>query len=524
MRKALILFFVLVTAGAEAKAWRNFVPWAKYVEEAVKVFTARGGNADMALYAEYDLDNDGREELIIYEPKPYTDPSRHVCIFCVNQKDEMLFVVDAPLPMFCYNMDGPGSYVITPDNKYVKLVNSTMYIYSTSEFGDGDGLCMEFHGRRSLMNFDRWGKPLNALRERELDMSPFKSERNIANVSLYWYRTRPKVKGQMGVAAFFDAICDAIDIPQLRAAQRAVKGDRQDGVQCVVDPSAQYIQVKSNESEDRDADRIECTMWKRDDGRHIVALNYSINDFEDFYGEFVNLLFWEYDAKSQSLVPITNPMERSWDVPNLSYDIRVDLPRHGKSIKLTDKETGEQYVIEYQHDEDLITFWSQSVVENTMLAHHKGLMCSIYDTSGTPANIRLAPKGKVSRYTMENGCYDLVIGEQKDGYYRIVDNEIEDWTADCDKMLFMEDNSTGYWIHRSCVAVMSRHNDSAPLKLLKDWDDCDAQPVVHTITKPTILRPISYSEREGWVKVQTLDGKHTGWVTKDKLGPVHNHK
>lgn len=524
MRKAFILFFMLAMAGAEAKSWRNSVSWPEYAEEAVKVFTERGGDANMALYAEYDFDNDGREELVIYEPKPYEDPSRHVCIFCVNQKDEMQFVVDVPLPLFTYNMQGQGSYVFTSDGKCVQLANSTSRLDTKGEYGDGDGLCMEYHGRRSLMNFDRWGKPLNALREKDLDMSPFKSERNIANVNLYWYRTQPKVKGTVGVAAFFDAICDAIDIPQLRAAQRAVKGDRLEGVQCIIDPAAQYIQVKANETEDRDADRIECTMWKRDDGRHIVALNYSINDFEDFYGEFVNLLFWEYDAQSQSLVPIKEPMERLWDIPNLSYDIRVDLPRHGKNIKVTDKETGEQYAILYQHDEDLITFWSQSIVENTMLATNKGLMCSIYDTSGTPANIRLAPKGKVSKYTMENDCYDLVVCEQKDGYYRIVDNEIENWTADCDNMLFMEDNSTGYWVHRSCVAVMSRHNDGAPLKLLKDWDDCDPQPTVHTITQPTILRPISYSECEGWVKVQTLDGKHTGWVTKDKLGPVRNRK
>lgn len=250
MRQALILLFVLAMAGAEAKTWRNHVSWPEYAEEAVKVFIARGGDADMALYAEYDFDNDGREELVIYEPKPYEDPNRHVCIFCVNQKNEMQFVVDAPLPLFTYNMQGQGSYVFTTDGKCVQLANSTSQLDTKGEYGDGDG---------------------------------------------------------------------------------------------------------------------------------------------------------------------------------------------------------------------------------------------------------------------------------KDGYYRIVDNEIENWTADCDNMLFMEDNSTGYWIHRSCVAVMSRHNDGAPLKLLKDWDDCDPQPVVHTITKPTILRPISYSELEGWVKVQTLDGKHTGWVTKDKLGPVRNH-
>lgn len=518
------IFGLVFMTSIEAKALPPYVQWSKYVEDAVRIFVDKGGNAETALYAEYDLDNDGREELLIFDTGTWLSEDRHMCVFCVNQKNEMQFVVDSQMPVFCYNTDGPGSYTMNLEGKYVQLVNSTTWIDDSGQYGDGDNLCLIFHGRRSLRNFDRFGKPLNMLREKDLDMSPCKDEVNVANVSNYWYRTKPKVKGQMGVVAFFNAICDAIGLPELRDAQRVVNGEKSDVLSCTLDNAAQYIQVKkrrwTDEEDDKEEDRIECTMWKRDDGRHIVALNYSIYEKNVFYGEFVNLLFWEYDAATSSLVPITEPLERSWSIPNLSYAIDIELPRRGKDIRVTDHDTGNQYYIRYQHDEDLITFWADDFYENTMLSCCKGLVCSIYDTTDTDTNIRLAPKGKVSEYKLGKSRKNLVVGEQKDGYYRIIDNEIEYPDDDCDNMLFMDDNATGYWIHRSCLALMSRHNNGEPLMLLKKWDDCDKQPAVYTIKTPTLLRPMEYAEREGWVKVQTLDGKHTGWVTKDRLSTI----
>lgn len=512
---------IMSMANTDAMAISRSVDWSRYAGEARDVFVERGGNAETALYAEYDLDNDGRQELIIYDTQYADESDRHVCVFSIDDKyEEMQFVVDAPSPAFCYNLDGKGTYIIAPDDKYIQLQNSKAWIDEKGQYGDGDNLCLQFHGRRSLTYVYRCGNPLSFLvNEKGQPKLPREGEVNVANANLYWYCTKPKVKGQVGVVSFFNAICDAVMMPQLKEAQRLVNGGRKEGTKCIVDVASQYIQVKTTGTESEKPDCIECTMWKRKDGKHVVALNYSISDYEECFGEFSNLLFWEYDAKTSSLWPVDTE-NRLWSKPNMCYDIDVELPRHGKNIKVTDNETGEQYEIMYQDDEDLVTFWDDSFYSNSKLSYTKGLACSIYDTTGTPTNIRLAPKGKISQYTLEPAKMNLVVGEQKDGYYRIIDNEIEYPESDCDNKLFMDERAGGYWVHRSCLAVKSRHNNGKPLDLLKDWDDCDEQPVVYSIKTPTLLRPIEFAEREGWVKVQTLDGKHTGWVTKDRLSTI----
>ena len=101
---------IMSMANTDAMAITRSVDWSNYAGEARDVFVERGGNAETALYAEYDLDNDGRKELIIYDTQYANESDRHVCVFSIDDKyEEMQFVVDAPSPAFCYNFDGKGT-------------------------------------------------------------------------------------------------------------------------------------------------------------------------------------------------------------------------------------------------------------------------------------------------------------------------------------------------------------------------------------------------------------------------------
>ncbi len=519
MKKKNLILWAFACATALSAQARSNIAWPKYAKEVIKIFQEHGGSIEGAQYAYYDYDNDGQEELVVYNYCSEDDP--HACVFSVSEEKGLQLITDVPSPRFYYIPNGEGAYTIFPNqDHYINLTHST--VQPGEVMGDGDNMCQAFHGRRKDANCITWGNPLYQLKdEGDYDMTPYSGEVSVFNFNEYWYRKQPKVKGSVSIESFFHAICDAINMPMLKTAQKAVRRDKAPDATTVVDAAAGYIQWKapsqSELTEERGEDRIECCYWKRPGNKHIVALNYHIQQNGDFqWGDFRNLVFWEYDAQTSSLVPVPNPYERLWMVPNLNYDINIELPRKGRDIKVTDNDTGEQYLLQYQYDENLITFWNRSVLEESILPWQKGLMCSIYDTTGTPTNIRLTPGGQKSQYqAIAPG--NLVIAEQKNGYFRVIDNMIEDWTDDCDNVQFMDDNRTGYWIHYSCLAVKSRHKNGTPLQLLKEWDDCNEQPVTYTIKSETKLRPLEITP-EGWVKVQTLDGKHSGWTTKDKLG------
>lgn len=511
------LLALTCATAINADAILNSVCWPIHANEIIKIYKQHGGNADDAMYATYDFDNDGQEELVVYDYRSEDDT--RVCVFAYNESEGLQLVTDNPDAYFYYIPEGEGAYTILQNEDFIYLINSTARKGDT--IGDGDNMCLEYHGRRKEAVRMTWGNPLSLLndQERNYDMTPYKGVVSPTNFSRYWYRNQPKVKGGVGIVSFFNAICEAINMPMLQNAQKAVAGTKTDDAKVTIDPAAGYLQwIATNTSEeDEKPNRIECTYWKRPEGKHIVALNYHINLNEEYqWGAFRNIVFWEYDAQTSSLIPINEPAERMWMLPNLNYNIDVELPRKGRDIKITDNETGEESVMLYQYDENLITFYHTSVIEETHLPWAKGLMCSIYDTTGTPTNIRMTPAGKKCGDTM--GPNNLVIDKQEKGYFHIVGDMLEDWTDECDNVQYLYgDHKTGYWIHHSCLAVKSRHINGAPLHLYKDWDDCNIPPISYTLKSETILRPIDIT-KEGWVKVQTLDGKHSGWTTKDKLG------
>lgn len=511
MRFRNIAMLALVATSAIKTNAKSYLDWKEYADEVIKIFVQNGGNTNGAQYSYYDFDNDGQDELAVYNF--HSEEDAHMCVFSIDSNKKLQLVTTHQQPFFYYIPDGEGAYTIGEDEHCIYLINSTAQ--RGEDFGDGDNICLEFHGRRAERACMTWGEPLYRLKYEPFDMTPYDGEVSVFNFNLYWYRNDPIVKDGVNIVSFFNAICDAINMPLLKSAKYAVAGKPTDNIKTVVDAKSGYIQCTSGDDDKKML--IECAFWKRPNGHHYIALNYRIDDSNDFvWGRFRNLVFWEYDESTSSLKPIKDLVEPLWILPNLNYNIDIELPRKGRDIMITDNDTGERSMMKYQEDEDLITFLQTSVHEQTILPWQKGLMCSVYDTSGTPTNIRLTPGGNKYKHTTESPR-NLVILEQSKGFFHVIDNMLEDWTDECDNVMYLDDNETGYWIHSSCLAVKSIHNNGAPLHLLKEMDDCNEQPIIYTIKSETLLRPLEVT-KSGWVKVKTLDSKYTGWTTKDRLG------
>ena len=143
-------------------------------------------------------------------------------------------------------------------------------------------------------------------------------------------------------------------------------------------------------------------------------------------------------------------------------------------------------------------------------AMSQSLRVYIYDNDGPYTNIRNAPKGKVTAKIPTNSDAMMMVVKCVNGWWQIENGEY--WLPDDgDKKL--KGSTTGYWIHKSCIAVSSRNYGGQELSLRKSPSSQAA--ATYSFKDEIMLRPIDI--KGDWVKVQTLDGKHSGWIESEWL-------
>ena len=131
----------------------------------------------------------------------------------------------------------------------------------------------------------------------------------------------------------------------------------------------------------------------------------------------------------------------------------------------------------------------------------------INDNKGKVTNIRNAPKGKIVHsfaLPAANGIM-ITVDYQVNGWWHIEFNEY--WEPDKDMQHFVGSNN-GYWVHYSVIAVSTRNYGNQRLYLRNK--PSNSGQVVYSFNTEMLLRPVDIKGE--WVKVQTYDGKHSGWL------------
>ena len=142
-------------------------------------------------------------------------------------------------------------------------------------------------------------------------------------------------------------------------------------------------------------------------------------------------------------------------------------------------------------------------------ANAQSLGVFTYDNNGKFTNVRNAPKGKVVDKIPTEVCAMISVEKPTNGWWKMVDNSYD--TGDNEGTL--KGSTTGYWIHYSVLAMGTRNYGGQTLYIRQS--PSASAPVVYKFKKEIRLRPMDIKGE--WVKVQTTDGKYTGWIEEEWL-------
>ena len=131
------------------------------------------------------------------------------------------------------------------------------------------------------------------------------------------------------------------------------------------------------------------------------------------------------------------------------------------------------------------------------------------DNNGKFTNVRNAPKGKVVDKIPTNENAMIGVEKPTNGWWKIVGDTYD--TGDSEGKL--KGSTTGYWIHYSVLGTRTRNYGGQTLYLRQS--PSASAPVVYKFKEEIVLRPIDIKGE--WVKVQTADGKFTGWIEEEWL-------
>lgn len=153
-----------------------------------------------------------------------------------------------------------------------------------------------------------------------------------------------------------------------------------------------------------------------------------------------------------------------------------------------------------------------SLTAFAVIAKSQALEAFISDNTGSLTNVRNAPNGKVVAKLNPGSGIMMNVESPKNGWWKIVDG----YYSDPDKDLadeYLKGSTTGYWIHYSVLALGTRNYGGQTLHLRKS-PSARAQST-YSFKEEIILRPIEV--KGDWMKVKTVDGKHTGWIELEWL-------
>lgn len=150
----------------------------------------------------------------------------------------------------------------------------------------------------------------------------------------------------------------------------------------------------------------------------------------------------------------------------------------------------------------------------TLLLHNvsDAMGVFIHDTQAGDTNLRNRPKGDVVCQLSKKGTYLLSVCAVQDGWWRICGNQISVYETENEGVAAIR-KSGDAWIHSSVIAMDTRNYGGQKLHL-RDRPSNEGR-VVYSFTKEILLRPLEW--RGAWVKVQTIDKKHQGWIHSEWL-------
>ena len=134
---------------------------------------------------------------------------------------------------------------------------------------------------------------------------------------------------------------------------------------------------------------------------------------------------------------------------------------------------------------------------------------SVYlcDNSGSATNVRNAPNGKVVSKLDAKSDIMFYVESPKNGWWKISGGIYTDPDRDMADIR-LKGSQTGYWVHYSVIGFSTSNYGGQTLHL-RQSPSKNARSVYSFKTEKE-LRPLEV--RGSWVKVVTLDGKHTGWI------------
>ncbi|MDO4692329.1 MAG: hypothetical protein Q4A64_05610 [Porphyromonadaceae bacterium] len=136
----------------------------------------------------------------------------------------------------------------------------------------------------------------------------------------------------------------------------------------------------------------------------------------------------------------------------------------------------------------------------------------IHDTTAGDTNIRSTPNGPVVRRLERGGAYMLVICDNQKGWWRIWSNRISAYIDDFEGDIVANPDGES-WIHYSVIAASTRNYSGQTLSL-RDQPSDQAR-AVYSFAEEIFLRPLEVQGE--WVKAQTVDKKHQGWIRLEWL-------
>lgn len=139
--------------------------------------------------------------------------------------------------------------------------------------------------------------------------------------------------------------------------------------------------------------------------------------------------------------------------------------------------------------------------------HPTAIDVFVSDKTGSDTNLRSEPKGKIVGKLSKSGTYMMNICDVTNGWWRICNNEVLAYTDDIEGEIPAGSEGVA-WIHYSVLGMSTRNYQGETLYLRES--PSEKARSTFSFNKELVLRPIGEDGR--WIKVETVDKKHRGWI------------
>jgi len=137
----------------------------------------------------------------------------------------------------------------------------------------------------------------------------------------------------------------------------------------------------------------------------------------------------------------------------------------------------------------------------------------IADTTGSPTNIRNAPKGAVVASLGDTCVYMLDVENPQNGWWAVSGNSIFGMCDYGDIDIDFSDKCKTAYIHYSVLGFSTRNYGGERYVLYSKPSEKSAE--IYAFTEELGLRPL---DRKGdWVYVETYDKKYRGWIQLENI-------